>query len=234
MFDFLLDLLFPRRCPVCDDIVKPFGALICEECMPKLVFVREPKCLKCGKELKNEEQEFCYDCSNKKHDFEQGIALYSYQCIKTSIYRYKYCNRQEYAVFYAKQLALRFSEELKKWKIEAIVPVPLHPHKLRARGYNQAALIALEFGKIVNIPVDTKILQRCKNTKPQKDLDGIARQNNLKNAFKISKNDVKLNAIVIIDDIYTTGSTIDSISRECKKSGIQKVYFISLAIGSGL
>ena len=77
-------------------------------------------------------------------------------------------------------------------------------------------------------------LVRVKNTKPQKELEGTARQNNWKNAFKIVQDDVKLNTIVIIDDIYTTGSTVDAAALECRKTGVRRVFFITLAIGKGL
>ena len=77
-------------------------------------------------------------------------------------------------------------------------------------------------------------MERSRNTCPQKELDGAARQINLKKAFKIAQNDVKLNTIVIIDDIYTTGSTIDAVAEVCRNAGIKHVYFVALAIGRGM
>ena len=77
------------------------------------------------------------------------------------------------------------------------------------------------------------IVARSKKTMPQKSLDGVQRQNNLKKAFKILKNDVKLNTIVIIDDIYTTGSTIDTMTATLQEAGIKNIYFAVLAIGAG-
>lgn len=120
------------------------------------------------------------------------------------------------------------------WRPDALVPVPLHPERERKRGYNQAALLAQALGKRLNIPVLSDWLVRVKNTKPQKELEGTARQNNLKKAFKIVQDDVKLNTIVIIDDIYTTGSTIDAAALECRAAGVRRVFFITLAIGKGL
>ena len=77
------------------------------------------------------------------------------------------------------------------------------------------------------------IVARSKKTMPQKSLDGVQRQNNLKKAFKILKNDVKLNTIVIIDDIYTTGSTVDAMAAILRTAGVKNIYYAALAIGRG-
>lgn len=86
----------------------------------------------------------------------------------------------------------------------------------------------------MNIPVYTHFLARIRRTVPQKELSPQERQNNLKKAFKICSDDVKLNVVIVVDDIYTTGSTINEIAAELKRAGVAKVYFITLAIGNGL
>ena len=113
-------------------------------------------------------------------------------------------------------------------------PVPIHKKRLRRRGYNQATLFAAALGRELQIPVIDNLISRVENTKPMKMLSGRERQNNLKKAFKIGQNDVKLDTIIIIDDIYTTGSTIDALAREIKKAGVTNIYFIALAIGEGI
>lgn len=230
----LTDLLFPRRCPVCDRPVKPFGRDICYGCRGTLILIREPRCLKCGKQLQDAGAEYCYDCSRRRHVYTKGAALYSYACIRQTIYRFKYAGRREYADFLGRALAENLGTLIRSWHPEALVPVPLHPDRERIRGYNQAALLAQELGKRLDIPVLSGWLVRVKNTSPQKALEGAARQNNLKKAFKIVQDDVKLNTIVIIDDIYTTGSTIDAAALECRTAGVRRVFFITLAIGKGL
>jgi len=82
--------------------------------------------------------------------------------------------------------------------------------------------------------VETELIKRVRKTAPMKDLSASERQNNLKRAFKICRNDVKLSTIVIIDDIYTTGSTIDAMSYELRRAGVKHIYFIALSIGRGL
>ena len=118
-------------------------------------------------------------------------------------------------------------------RADALIPVPLHKGKLRVRGYNQAEVLAKELSVLTGIPMFPDLIERVEKTAPMKDLSAAERQNNLKRAFKIRRNDVKLSTIIIIDDIYTTGSTIDAVSREFKKAGAQRIYFLTLAIGRG-
>lgn len=230
----LKDLFFPRRCPVCDRPVKPCNAYVCPACAKKLKYVKEPVCMKCGKGLRDEQQEYCYDCAHKKHEYVKGVSLYEYGSIRHTVYRFKYGGRQEYAAFLGEEMALHLGRQIVNWKPDALIPVPLHPDRMRRRGYNQAQLLAEETGKQLGIPVIDDWMIRVKNTEPQKLLDGRARQNNLKKAFKIKRNDVELKTIVIIDDIYTTGSTIDEMARECRRCGVKNVYFAALSIGNGI
>ncbi len=128
-------------------------------------------------------------------------------------------------------MAKKLYKTIVAWDVQAIIPVPLHKKRLHKRGYNQAEILAKELGKLIHIPVVTKLVVRQKNTVPQKALGATDRQNNLENAFKLEVNDVKLTTIVIIDDIYTTGSTIDAVARVLKAAGVKNVYYIAIAIG---
>lgn len=218
---------------MCDNVL-PWGEKeICEECNKKIQYSVGSSCFKCGKPVK-EEEEYCYDCRKREHYFKQGAALFPYEYIRLSLYRFKYGGRREYASFYGRQMAYKMEEKRRQWKPEALLPVPLHKRKQKKRGYNQAELIARELSRYWNIPVITNLVVRCKNTRPMKEIVGTDRQNNLKKAFKLGTNDVKLNTIIIIDDIYTTGSTIDAVSKVCLEAGIANVYFMTVSIGYGL
>lgn len=228
-----LDVFFPRRCVLCDKVL-PLGKQdCCEPCAKKIKYLREPLCCKCGKPVKQEE-EYCRDCQQKRHYFRAGRAVFEYQMIRDSLYRYKYEGRQEYAVAYGRHMAYCMAEIIKEWNPDAFVPVPLHRRKQKIRGYNQAELLAKELSRYFRVPVCEKLVIRTKNTRPMKEIKGTDRQNNVKKAFKIRKNDVKLNTIVVIDDIYTTGSTVDAVAKVCKEAGIANIYFLTLAIGEGL
>lgn len=229
----LLDLFFPRRCPVCDEPVKPWNALICRDCAQTPAYIEPPYCMKCGKHLNREEKEYCGDCTTHPHLFDRGRALFAYKSISASIARFKYKGRQEYAVFYAACMAGRLGAFIRDCGAQALIPVPLHKSRLRHRGYNQAEVLARELSILTGIPVLADWIVRVEKTAPMKDLSAQERQNNLKRAFKIQRNDVKLSTVIIIDDIYTTGSTMDAMSRELKKAGVKRIYFLALAIGKG-
>lgn len=228
----IIDALFPRRCPVCQDIVRGGGYLICEECEDKLEIVKQPYCMKCGKPLHDDGLEFCTQCEEQNFKFIEGRAAFIYNdYMKKSIYGFKYNGRQEYAKYYAKKIYEILGDKVKSWNADVLIPIPLHKSKLKKRGYNQAFLIAKELSNLIKIPVDDKILVRRKKTIVQKNLNAKDRANNVKNAFKIGQNNVKFKSAILIDDIYTTGSTIDSATDALLAGGIEKVYFISLSIG---
>ncbi|MCI9663433.1 MAG: ComF family protein [Lachnospiraceae bacterium] len=233
-FERILDLVYPKRCVVCDGITEEPKRAVCRGCEGKIVHIRAPFCMKCGKQLQAAEEELCEGCRTKRHFFVQGTALYDYGSMADSIFRFKYCGRQEYAAFYGRQLAEQKAMWLGAVRPDALIPVPVHASRRRKRGYNQAELIAAELSKHTGIPVNTTLIVRVRKTLPQKGLGGRERQNNLKKAFKIRENDVKLKTIVIIDDIYTTGSTIDAMAEVLRTAGIQKVYFMVLAAGRGI
>lgn len=192
------------------------------------------KCMKCGKKLEEQEQEYCKDCTRLKHFFTRGISLYDYNCVADSLYRFKYGNRSSYAEYFGEEIAFFFGDLLRDWKIDGLVPVPMFAAKERRRGYNQAVCLAQSVGKYLNLPVYTDVVKRIRNTVPLKNLNPGERRNNLKNAFKIVPFGVKLDNIVIVDDIYTTGSTVDEIAELFLQNGCRNVYVITLAIGSGV
>ena len=153
--------------------------------------------------------------------------------MKESIGRFKYKNRREYGDFYVQEMLRNCGYAVRSWNIDLIVPIPLHKSRRRKRGFNQAELIAKKLGKELGIPVSVDTLFRTRKTKPQKELNDQERKSNLKNAFEIGKNDLEFKKILLIDDIYTTGSTIDIATTILLEHGAEKVYFLSISIGRG-
>lgn len=229
----LLQLLYPLRCPVCDRIVTPAGEKVCLECLGKLKLLTPPWCMKCGKKV-GEQEEYCSDCRKKEHEFVRCRALYEYGSAASSIYRFKYGGRREYADFFGEQAAAYLGGFIRGLEPDGLLPVPLHRKRLRARGYNQSLLLARALGKRLDIPVYGNLVARVRNTEPLKYENPQERQNNLKKAFIIRQNDVKLKKVVIVDDIYTTGSTMDEISGVLKAAGVEEVYGVALACGAGI
>ena len=226
------DLLFPPRCPVCDEPVRPRDGLICSSCGKKLIPVGEQVCFRCGKPLLTGE-EFCGDCRGKRFWYKRGRALYTYESAAASIHRFKYGGRREYARFFGREMAKDAEGFLRRVKPDGLVPVPLAAGRMRKRGYNQAALLAEEIGRYAGVPVYSRLVKRVEDTRPQKELNPEERQNNLKKAFIIAQNDVKLSTVIIVDDIYTTGSTVNAVAKALRQGGAAEVYYMALAIGEG-
>ncbi len=239
MLQTLLDMIYPVRCPICEEIVLPKEQMICYTCREKLVYVNEPFCMRCGKPIAVEEQEYCSDCERKKHHYEKGFAVWVYnEAMKNSIANFKYRNKKEYSHFYIQELIRVYAKHLQKLSVDAIIPVPLHKSKYLERGYNQAELLAKGIGRKLQIPVITKLLIRSKKTLPQKKLGDKERLFNLSEAFKVNERfkDCKLTGlkrVLLVDDIYTTGSTIEACTISLKSCGIKEVYFVVLCIGKG-
>ena len=178
-----LDMLYPRRCPVCHDIAVPGGSRICNVCREKLKPITGPRCFRCSKPLKREEQEYCKDC-RKTRLFDQGIGIFPYgSVLQESLFKLKYGKRQEYGSFYGQIAAVYSREIIRNWGVEIIIPIPLHRKRMEKRGYNQAELIAEALGKTLCIPVDSRLMKRKVNTRPLKELDYRERKQNMKNAF---------------------------------------------------
>lgn len=226
----LLSVLYPVRCPVCDEIVREQGESICLNCIGKLKLLSPPWCMKCGKKVEQGE-EYCARCKQKKNFYHRGRVLYEYDSVALPIYRFKYGNRREYAQFFGEQMAEYLGDFVKGIKPDALIPIPLHRARRISRGYNQAEILAKAMGECLGIRVETLLLKRRKNTVPQKKLNPEERQNNLKRAFIIARNDVKLERVVLVDDIYTTGITMNEAARVLKEAGVKEVYFVTLACG---
>ena len=124
--------------------------------------------------------------------------------------------------------------QIRRWGVEEIIPIPLHPARKRKRGYNQAEILAEELGCLLHIPVRKDVLYRIRKTRPQKSLNDTERIRNLKGAFAVSGKETVKAKVLIVDDIYTTGSTIRRCAKMLRLAGAEKVYFLTISIGQGL
>lgn len=190
--------------------------------------------MKCGKPVRMVEQEYCYDCLHKTHYFEKGYSVWLHRPpISTSIYQFKYHNQRAFARIYAEKIIAYYGEWVRKLQVDCIVPVPLHFRRKRKRGYNQAEILAKEIGRNLGIEVNTRLVRRVRDTSPQKKLDSKTRKSNLKNAFRVCGDMKKIRRVLLVDDIYTTGNTIDEIARILKEKGAENVSFLTISIGQG-
>ena len=112
--------------------------------------------------------------------------------------------------------------------------MPLHPSRRRRRGFNQAEILARELGGLCGLPVRTDVLYRIRKTSPQKLLGRAERLRNLHGAFGVSADWKPCGNVLLIDDIYTTGATLERAAGILKKAGAQKVFFLTISIGQGI
>lgn len=229
-----LDFLYPPVCPFCGEVQKP-GTGICDICRGKLPVIKEPRCIKCGKPVASEEQEYCHDCNRRDYAYEQGRSLWCHvPPVTQAIYQFKFHNKRYYGEIFAGEMVSQYEKWIHEHRIEEIIPVPLHTSRMKARGFNQAALLAEYLSQELQIPVGKNVVYRIRKTKPQKQLNDQDRERNLKHAFGVSRQWKAPRNVLLIDDIYTTGSTIHRISKMLKKAGVEKVYFLTISIGQGL
>lgn len=229
-----IDMLFPRRCPVCFDIVQPSGYLICPSCFLKLSPIKKPSCKKCGKEVIHERIEYCLDCTRHPRSFEYNLPVFRYNHYASlSMSAIKYKNKREFLDFYIEATWHYLGSRCLHINPDLIIPVPVHVSRKRTRGFNQAELLAKGIAVHLQVPICKTALIRKKKTTPQKELDPSGRLKNLEQAFAPGKIPPGIKKVLLVDDIYTTGSTLEACTRILNDMGIDKVYTLTLFIGSG-
>jgi ComF family protein len=233
--DVLLDWIYPRRCVFCDSLLGAHESHLCAGCRQLLPTpIQEPRCKKCGKPLAFAEQEYCYDCSQYDQKFDRGMGIYLYQePLKGALMRFKFKGHREYGAYFGKLMCRYGKSLICEVHPEVILPVPVHKRKKNIRGYNQAEVLAKAVSRGFSIPVRTDLVLRKKFTKAQKELDRKERKRNLEQAFYVKKDAGQYKSVLIVDDIFTTGSTMNAIAGKLKKQGVQRVFFLSLCIGKG-
>lgn len=235
----LLELIYPNRCLLCDEVL-PYGSErgCCRGCGDQLdaVALVEAVCEKCGKHHPATSGSLCFDCSRFERVFYQGRGLWIYGgAIKDSIHRFKYLGKPDLAVSYAKE-AVRYYRRHAGWQVDAIVPVPLHPDRLKERGFDQCALVADQLGGVLDLPVESGLLERRRDTVPQHSLDDRHRRSNMEGAIGVKAGrrfSCAGGSALVIDDIFTTGATMDACAEALLEAGAARVYFLVLAIGEG-
>lgn len=224
------ELLYPRRCAICNRLLGARELDVCRECKKRVKCITGHVCLKCGKPIKGNKS-LCRDCKSQKHLFEWGVSCYLYADVKEAVFRIKYAKREDLIPYFSSRMAEILKEDILQMQGDFFVPIPMHKSRQKKRGYNQAVLFAKELSFHMGIPMLERAVIRTKKTVPMKYLSLQQRQLNLKKAFIIGKNDVKLKTIILVDDIYTTGSTMDCVAKVLLDAGASAVYYITLAIG---
>ena len=239
-----LDLIYPNDiyCIACGRPL-PTGTVLplCEKCTSEILWVSGRLCGKCGKPLsENNPKELCHDCDCEKHYFDKGYSCALYHGHTADIIRdLKYRDKPGYCDAVATLMVARIKAEagstgeLPAW--DAIVPVPMYHVKKERRGYNQADLIARGLSKRLDIPFYANALTRNRDTGIMSSLSLGDRMQNLAGALCVApcfRDKLRGKKILLVDDVYTTGSTADACAETMKALGCLSVDLITFAIGA--
>lgn len=227
------DLFFPVSCPVCSKPVSALEEALCETCLKDVAFVVSPQCRCCGRQFSSATSgdHLCGACLQGRNTlpFSTATAMCHYQePVSVLLHRLKYGGDLSVLPSLREIIALKMDVVL--GDDDRVVPVPLHIKRLRSRGFNQAVLIARLFfqGNLDHILVD--VLRRVRHTDPQTGLDGTARRKNLLNAFAVEDADtIRNRKIILVDDVYTTGTTVAECSHTLLSAGASEVQVLTLA-----
>lgn len=232
LLDRILEVIFPSRvsCIVCDDdLFHDSVGCICDKCNQTLPKTYSHICEKCGESL-DSLANFCLTCKKSiKRYFKVARAPFMYDGeIVKLIHNLKY-NDCKYLGSYLSEILV---EEYKKnnFDVDIVIPIPLNPKRLKERGYNQAFLLCRKFETDLKLPIDTTSLIRKVDTPTQTKLTKQERKQNLENAFQVvDKSAIKGKRILLIDDVYTTGATLEEASKTLLKAGAKEIYCLTVA-----
>lgn len=221
-------LLYPPRCPLCQRILSVREHYVCRSCSPHLPWIGTC-CLRCGRALDDETKEYCDRCGVETHAFTAGRSTFLYEgALRDSVIRMKFKNHREYLDFYAAAMSIHSKSFLAQIRPAAMIPVPMHRQKRARRGFDQVRELTDILSAMTGIPAASDAAVRSRRTLPQKGLDAAQRRENLRGAFEIRGNALPKGPLLVIDDIFTTGSTIDELCRALRDAGAENLYFLTL------
>lgn len=232
----LLEFIFPPRCAVCDRLGRK---VICDGCCEQFEFIAPPYCQRCGQALPPEMGTgsfICGHCRQKPPRFDgaRSVGLH-HGPLRRAVLRFKFARRRELLEPLVGLLAERVEAEIASpaglpWaSLTGIVPVVLHPRRSRWRGFDQAVLLSQRLSTVVGMPCLGHTLVRQKDTKPQVELTPSQRRENMRGAFALAAGaDVTGGSFLLIDDVYTTGSTLNAAASVLAKAGAEAMYGLTV------
>ena len=231
-FQVLFNLILPPRCPICGKVVANSDTL-CSKCFESITFISFPYCKKCGKPLDlfiSEDELYCDDCFIKKSPFRLCRSAVVYDDFsKKIILDFKFFDHLENKKLLAKWI-LMAGKDIFNEGVDYIIPIPLHFSRLFKRKYNQSAVLSATLSKMCMVPVLYNTLKKVKKTLPQVHCSGKQRLKNIRGAFQVINPDlIKDKRILLIDDVYTTGSTLCECAKVLIKAGAKSVDALTVA-----
>lgn len=238
--DWLIDWLYPPRCRGCAEAFDGRDSeYFCPRCRNRIQRVEHPMCSLCGLPFPDAsgEDHVCGPCLARAPRFTRAWAWAVYpreeaeeHPLRQAVQKFKYGRKVSLGKPLGRLMARGCRDFLRDCDAELIFPVPLHPRRLRWRGFNQALLLGRQLSRAYGIPVDPFTLLRIKQTPPQTQLSQEERRRNVRGAFALAPDrSVDGKRILLVDDVYTSGATVDECSRTLRRAGAAQVYVLTLA-----
>ncbi|MDH5483675.1 MAG: ComF family protein [Gammaproteobacteria bacterium] len=226
MLKRILQRIYPQNCVLCG-ASSASEAGLCVDCQADLL-ANPTACARCALPLAAASRHLlCGQCLQKGPVFDAAWSPFIYaQPLEWMIHQLKFNGRLLYAKWLA-ELACKQLPQLDEIP-DCILPVPLHPSRLRARGFNQALELARPLARALSLPLDSRHCRRLIHTSPQTGMDAKQRRKNIRGAFSF-ENPAAYDYVVVFDDVITTGSTVSELARVIKREGVRRVDVWSLA-----
>jgi ComF family protein len=234
-FRWFFDLIFPPVCPICQTLFdeKGEGLTICPNCHKAIRPVRPPYCPRCGLPVPSGDGtgHLCGLCLKERWHFEVHRTSGLYEgVLKEAIHRFKYGGAFPLVRVFGDLLQPTLQTLSQDYPVDVMIPVPLHIRRLRERGFNQALLLVKELSMRTGIPYEERALKKVKETPVQIALKKRERRKNLKGAFQVKDHEaIQGKAVLLVDDVYTTGATVNECSRALLQAGAGRVAVLTVA-----
>ena len=233
LIERLFQFILPSQCPCCETYLEEGRKGICPDCFSKIRWIAPPFCSICGMPFVSTEVENhpCGACVKKTKYFTMARALGYYEGpLQETIHRWKYEGKSSLSPIFGEWMAEKFPHYWDPKGFDLILPVPLHIRRLRERGFNQALLLAKELSRRTGIPCRMRVLQKKVPTLPQVQLSGAEREKGVRGSFHILRGEeLEGKTVLLVDDVYTTGATVNECSKVLLAAGTARVDIFTLA-----
>lgn len=225
IFNGVADLIYPPFCCSCG---KGGDSYLCAKCIEEIRFIDHQHCRTCGTPT---EKTTCPECEGREYAFERAASVGVYEgALTKAIHTFKYDNRIALADRLAELMAMGYANARFPERVDLVIPVPVHRSRLVERGFNQAEELAVRFCRLKRLPYRKDVLIKKKKTPHQVELSQEMRYSNVKNVFAVRNSEtVRGKRILLIDDVFTTGSTLSESAQVLMDAGAAGVYVYTLA-----
>ena len=229
----LFQFFLPPQCDCCETFLEEGRQGLCPDCLAAVRWIAPPFCTRCGIPFvsRHGKDHLCGPCLDQKRHFATGRAMGYYEGpLREAIHRWKYEGKIYLSSLFGDWMERGLSHYWNASRFDLLIPVPLHPQRLRERGFNQALLLVRELNRRTGIPYRRRLLEKRERTVPQVHLSGVDREKGVKGAFGLAEPDeVPGKVILLVDDVYTTGATVNECAKVLIAGGARRVDVFTLA-----